>query len=344
MNFHFNPNWPAIPKFDGIGPPGGGLWIFRWDEGMCWISAVDNYKCGEDGTVRITVGLIPPGHGIFYSYSACVAHGDVTITSIEPHKGLSATINIKIDDDYDGTAVICGKVGIGGQVLQEVVVESPFSGGKLAWEKALALPPQFQVSTIYRGGYQLDCGCQEITVTCTKCDDSEMTWNTTASAETVAANSSCSVAVEDPYGTSGPFNWEVTGSGFWLDSGYSTKILTNAGSSILVYTEPEACGSATVVCTGCGGNSTSGVIRCTVGTWDLIESCTGTCSGSGSTCRNIIDQYKHENQYYQFGCSVTCASVTCNGSEGECNDGGFCRDYSIAKNCGQYHKYEWICE
>jgi len=334
MNLHFNPNWPAIPKFDGVGPPGGGLWIFRWDEGMCWISAVGSYECGKDDTLRMSVGLVPPGHEISYSYSAHVVQGDVIITSIEPHKGLSATINIRANDDFDGAAAICGKVGIGGQVLQEVVVESPFSGGKLAWEKALALPPQFQVSTTYREGYQLDCGCQDFDVECDTCDDSGLNW-IADDPVLVNRNQSTLVTIEDSLGKGGPYSWEVTGG-----TGLSMANAVTIGTSNYLVASDSACGSGYITVTGCDGNVIQGNAKCSTGeyvlnwTMDSIgcsDSCgncckPGTCWGTHTSAISHrypdgINRVTYPSQLDMCGCSTYCMNDPINCPDATCCDG-----------------------
>jgi len=270
MNFHFNPNWPTIPEFDGVGPPGEGLWIFRWDRGMCWVSATGNYECGEDNTLRVSVGLVPPGHGVSYSYSAYVIQGDVTITNIEPHKGLSATIHFTSGANYDGPATICAGANVSGQLLQEVVVKSPFTGstGILQWQRALALPPVFQVSTTYYEGINYDCGCQDFNIVC--CNDTLMEYDEASSTGSMARDASGTIYITDS-GRGNPYTYNIVGAGFWLDPYYTITTISSNKKYAMVYTDDTACGKATVTVTGCGGNNVSGEIMCTEGQWEPTD-------------------------------------------------------------------------
>lgn len=98
---------------------------------------------------------------------------------------------------------------------------------------------------------------------CQSCDCSlGLTWDTETSAETVAPNSSCTVAVSDAGGKCGPFTWTVSGTGFSLENE------TTIGPSNTLIADASACGSAEINVIGCDGKTgASGFVRCTIGRW-----------------------------------------------------------------------------
>lgn len=110
------------------------------------------------------------------------------------------------------------------------------------------------------------------------CDDTTMSWNDPGSADTVARNANCTVAILDTLGKGGPYSWAVSGTGFTLTDA------TTIGLSNTLNADATACGTATVTVTGCGGTAVTGYVRCTTGNWVRIYTC-GTCANFYTGCR-----------------------------------------------------------
>jgi len=293
MQFKPFPSWPTSPPElprGSIIPEEAGLWIFRWDKGICWLGTT-NPVCGEPDTLRISLGLVPPGHDYTFGYDAVVIEGDIGIHTIEYEPtDQSATIHFMPGTDYEGPATICAGANASGQLLQEVVVKSPFTGptGILQWQRALALPPAFQLSTTYYEGISYDCGCQDFDVVC--CNDTLMDYDEASSVSLMARNSSGTVYITDS-GRGNPYIYNISGTGFWFDAYYTITTIKSDKKYVTVYADNTACGKATILITGCGGNSITGEIMCTEGQWeptDTHEECLIYHVGAELSCDNFV--------------------------------------------------------
>lgn len=280
MNFRMpTPDWPSDPK-PGFGG-GPGLWTFRFAPGICYLS-VANPECGIPDTIRIDLGLVPPGHDYGFSYAAESVMGEISILDIEyAPTDQSATIHFLPDDEFEGETTICAKAYAGGQIIEEFTVISPFSGptGILSWVRAMALPPAFQVSTTYYGAITYDCGCRELDVFCDLCDDTGMSWS--AGVVSIGQSDSVLVTITDTLNKGGPYTWSV-GSG----TGFSWQSAVTTGKSNYLETTGSACGTAVLTVTGCDGNAIQGYAKCSAGQWSTAFTISGPSAGCGANCGN----------------------------------------------------------
>ena len=110
--------------------------------------------------------------------------------------------------------------------------------------------------------------------------------------ETIARNSNMGIIVDNG---AGPFTWEVLGTGFTLGSAE-----TEEGSNTLIC-DGVACGLCTITVTDYCGESVTGYVRCTTGSWRDTDDCNEQCEGSGGTAGILYltyDQYR-----YMVACS-----------------------------------------
>lgn len=73
-------------------------------------------------------------------------------------------------------------------------------------------------------------------------------------------------------GGSADFTSVISGTGFWLDPGFTTKTITAGGGRTFIYTDADACGTATITITDGCGSLISREILSTEGIWELITS------------------------------------------------------------------------
>jgi hypothetical protein len=165
------------------------------------------------------------------------------------------------------------------------------------------------------------------------------------------------------------YTWEVTDTGFILSEG-ATKGLTNT-----LIANDTACGTATIIVTDKRGDSCTGYVRCTAGSWAKKE--TGYACGFEGSCtfttfecittKEIIKGYQKwlfpdTDAYCVYGetCDLSGLDWDLSGGGGACNnpvtyspscgsgitchDGGSCS--GGAGNCiyRQYDYYEWECQ
>ena len=115
------------------------------------------------------------------------------------------------------------------------------------------------------------------------CSGTVTSWDSVNSADTVVRERSAGVFVN---GSGTDITWTVSGTGFWLDGGYSVTSLADGGTSVTVYCDDVACGSGTITATACDGTTATGYIRCTTGVWvDKGNICQdGATGGVGTSC------------------------------------------------------------
>jgi len=244
---------------------GKTTWIFS--EGNCSLTTFGG-DCGESiiisGSVWRAFFFSGPGT---VSWSVTSSDSELArIEEIEPHtNGTFVSISVQLSDVKSGTATICAEATMVGLMTKEVAYENlpwkTFGGWHIApggWspslEYSMANLPYLYVK---RKEVGWDCGCVDIEVVC-ECEGAS--WDTDASAKTVAPDSFCSVAIKDASG--GSRTWTVGGTGAWLDAEFTKTSLTNQANSVTIYTDVTACGSISV--SACGA---TGYVRCTVGQW-----------------------------------------------------------------------------
>lgn len=293
---HFRPPtpwWPRTPPGKPWPPSGGPLWIFRWDPGMCFLGAV-NADCGEEFSLGVTIGLVPPtlgGGQPSVQWQAVSSHpAQVVISSIEPsYVSYGATIRGSISDDFNETASICVSASIGGQILKEVVYESPFGYGPgYLRYRATGVGNTFgelePVSEVWTEGPGYDCGCAEFVVDCNPCRDcdEETPVMTFVTQQMGYVDGSWSVLSQGlgiaDYGSikAECFTWEV--SCVSEDCG----TLSDATGYTTTYTIYDYDGEAEEN-TGCNGNPTI-TLKCNgiaVDTLDIAVNTAATGTGTG---------------------------------------------------------------
>jgi hypothetical protein len=134
-----------------------------------------------------------------------------------------------------------------------------------------AIPYQVTVKTAHYG--MMNEVGQDFTVgVCTalgfvlRCEDPDpLEWDYATSAQTVARNSSATVAV---LGGEGPYKWRIDGQGFTL------QYIETTGLSNTVSADSTACGSAIITVTDkCGQKVTDGIRCSTSGRWVRLPGC-----------------------------------------------------------------------
>lgn len=260
------PSWKR-PEFDP-----GGIWppprkhTFIFDDGICSLSGKSG-DCGETIFLNGWIGLIPPG-SLEREYQWIAQSSDDVGAQIQGIKlslgGISASIQVKLGDDFTGTVTICAQASqVSGSFLKEIAFMVPSQIGGVptvpGWIPSFPyalrnLPPLYEVREEARGW---DCGCVDLEVVC-ECTGA--TWDSTTSAEAIVRESSCTVAITD--GGSGTKTWSVSGTGFWFDEGYTITSLDTTANSVTLYADATACGTAVIA--ACGA---TGYVKCTTGSW-----------------------------------------------------------------------------
>ena len=134
------------------------------------------------------------------------------------------------------------------------------------------------LQTVY-GQAASDPCCITLASLCDPCTDLvAVSWDYTNSAATIAQSASVSIFVADGLG---PFNWEVTGTGFTLGSAQ-----TATGENTLI-SDASACGTATITVTDVCPDSCTGYVRCTTGEWAAYSS--NVCELSGAAAGYTIN-------------------------------------------------------
>jgi hypothetical protein len=117
------------------------------------------------------------------------------------------------------------------------------------------------------------------------CDDSAMAWDDAGSGDTIVREGTCNLAITDNGTAGAPYDWSVTGTGYWFDQAYSITSLQTSAKQVTLYADNTACGAASIIVNGCGANSVSGEVRGTIGQWIRRYCRTGIeCPGCGWPC------------------------------------------------------------
>jgi hypothetical protein len=169
------------------------------------------------------------------------------------------------------------------------------------------------------------------------CDDTGLAWDDPTSADTVARNANCTVAILDTLGKGGPYTWAVSGTGFTLTNA------TTVGLSNTLNADASACGTATVTVTGCNGATVTGYVRCTTGVWTVVSTCgtpLGGCNMYYCTCTWYEGKDRHIVRYCLFDPGYTCSGCAKIGVCTAYANGPYC---TTANYCAYHQISEWTC-
>lgn len=308
------PTWPRTPDAGQV-PSKDRTWTFIWDPGICTIMPASP-NCGEEFNISVSIGLLPPGSQLKTIEWAAQSSNAICVEILSITNGISGRIHCKAGDECnEGVVSICVKGTLIGSIREELMVANPFRDiGSLDYRVATGLPALS--SSFKESGYTYDCGCIDIPLDC--CGVGTITWDDALSGETVARNSYVLVAIEDS-GSSGPYTWSISGTGFWLDEAFSKTTEATAGLTNIIYTDETACGACTITVINCDGSSqVVGYVRATTGLWCIISDIDFCSSYAGSACNNTETEGKY--QYYDVflngtvdppGCAGVCHNTPC---------------------------------
>lgn len=321
---------PGGMRPEGMWPkePGKSYWSqFIFQEGKCSFHA-ETGECGEliklDASIdQLCMG--PRSGDTTYVWNAASSNQELAIIQpIEQHLfGASATIPIQLSEENSGTVTICVTAQIAsGSFIKEIRFPVPLPWWDPKYDYRWQIL-RYMLANVFPSKERRlkdklwDCGCVDLEV---ECACTGASWDTAGSAETVAAGLSCAIAITDVGAVKK--TWSVSGTGFWLDAGFTITSLETVANSIVLYTDASACGSATI--TVCG---TTGYVRCTTGLWaykGTIVGLTGLADigPDGERWYQKILDYRRQKQRISDSNYV----------------GGYsCGDYTIcADNCANY--------
>jgi hypothetical protein len=167
-----------------------------------------------------------------------------------------------------------------------------------------------------------DCSVQTITGTVTFPASWGCDWLATNPNE-IARNSSGLIRLKNGRL---PFQWQMSGNGFWFDAAHTITTIQTIDPSVTVYVGSSACGSATLTATDSSGCSTTGTVRTNAGSWVLVTRDQCVMSGTynytiGGWFGLVRGGMKQELVTYYSGacrpggpgysCSNPCPGVSC---------------------------------
>jgi hypothetical protein len=131
--------------------------------------------------------------------------------------------------------------------------------------------------------------------------------------ETIGSNSNTEIVF---YGGSGPYEYTITGDGFWFDQGFTKTETTATKSFITIYTDASSCGVGEITILDRCKKTASCTIRNTSGQWGAVtpgrmccgEKDGGGGCGAGSICRRTEGECRQSTRFSQ-----------CQGAAGSCN-------------------------
>ena len=155
-----------------------------------------------------------------------------------------------------------------------------------------------------------------------KCENVDpMSWDTDLSGTTITRNGSCVVAI---LGGFGPYKWTVSGTDFSMQT-ESTPI---DGRTNLLLAGSDACGVATITIKDNCENTVTGSVRCTTGSWHLLDTSSGCVAGGAATsydCPGGIGHLIREDIAYKCDSFIYYASGAFYNPTYGCTDcAGFC--------------------
>lgn len=238
---------------------------------------------------------------------------------------------VVFDTDVKGIVTVTGDAYCsGGAEGCRGVIPADACTGKDYLELHLELISTFCTApkTIVKDG-EICYKVEKIPCTCSSADPIVFVYGTPNEPPTVVRSSSVNVTIT---GGVSPYTWTITGTGFWLDAGYTTKTAITTGLTITVYSDGTGCGTGLIVVTDSCSQTGNGAVRSTTGSWtiDVIKcptcfSCTGSaCVGKTTpingpyTSRIATNGYRYESAYRLIEYVVTSScytSINCGGTD-----------------------------
>ncbi len=173
-----------------------------------------------------------------------------------------------------------------------------------------------------------------------------MTWDSGSSTSEIARNDSGSVSVNDGKPL---YNWNISGTGFWFDAGFTLTELETPSASIIVYTDETACGAGFIsVSDDCGGDA-QGFVRCTEeSSWvkDAVFEChiSGAYTTKAGNSHILIGGRYKIVQFYDYshlhGPVPPCGEYDCTANCGdpECDETTGCSP-CVEMKCSDYDEF-----
>ncbi len=155
------------------------------------------------------------------------------------------------------------------------------------------------------------------------CCDATITAYDSGSDDTIVRSGTATVAVT---GSGNSIDWTISGTGFYFDAGFSVTSLTAVGTSVTVYADNTACGSATITATACDDTTATGYLREQGNSeWSAISwACPIPGAQTGANER-IEGKYKVTQTFQTcqgFTGPDTCGTVDCT-TRGACSGDDF---------------------
>lgn len=317
QQMHLNLNLPSWSKYKwpqliatpfgdiDAAPPeifGEKFHLFKFAPPSCDSLPASDLFCGGSTVIIFSIWNTPPysiGSGWTWKttiLSQEATTDDLTI-NIDPGEGAEALVRVEIiagEQLTNGALTICVEAKFVGSGMLEGKAVIP-DGGPKNYADFIKVSGQgsnstfnwlqshdaaFQTTRDIRGTV-LKC-CREIEVVgC--CDSSFTGWD--ANSNEVAQSSSITITATGTEGGGDDFVWSLSmlnGSGFWLDSGFTTTTVTGATLGVIVYTDAAACGQCILTGVACDGSTPGSgwVINSTAGEWDIYSpqyTCVDTC-------------------------------------------------------------------
>lgn len=347
---------PYIPggNFGEISNGNPGLAHIIFGEAACYWNILNPPYCiKEDQIITITADYFFKADFNFIANIVADSIG-VTLSQLPGEEGRAwddQDFKVSFPENADGEVVICGFASayvLISQTFEVIVAGMPVGihlvdGGLVPIERGQTRKSPVLLKANY-GTKGANCGCITIKSSCDPCTGiTPLSWDSGASATTVARNASVTVAVQDGLG---PYNWTVSGTGFSLataqTSGVSNTLIAGAA----------ACGSATISVTDQCSGSVINYVRCTTGQWGNV---TAGCILGGVPDSNVNGSMekisgKYKQQQIIAGCSGTeiggCDATDCSAycGSGGCINCTSCLDWICSDtNLGNTQCGEWCC-
>jgi len=164
-------------------------------------------------------------------------------------------------------------------------------------------------------------------------ENGDIAINTGEASSTISPLGGVQVAVQ---GGMGPYKWEISGTGFWLNADHNETERFTWSQIISVYADANAVGYGTLTITDVCGGQVVWYILSTAGNWTL-DCDTGykspcTCQRGASTTTEIVDYFKYITTYAccleagnASGCGAEHATPDQYGSHDDYPPNGYCK-------------------
>ncbi len=343
------PDWHIIPPRVGQYPPNDGTYhTYIFSPGIVSIFVQGPAECGE--TVRGFAGVSLQGpHSRDARNAWKFTSSDdrarvVNVKYFPPITQHSADFDVEVDEVSEELEVqICAKVALQGDLIRAVTGPKTGAGAiQVPMPGVFGTPDQpptvpTQPLDVWED-YEYPEECADLTLE--PCVCTEATWD---SGDDVTLGQSDDVVVSiTSTPPNSPKTWNISGTGFWFDAGYTVTSLETDANSVTVYTDGSACGSGTI--TVCG---VTGYVRCTTGKWVVDTHCsnfancgggcgTAGCEGTQGAAFKYHDQYCHMLVNVCGVCILLPQTCTEYGAYGDCLANFRC-SHHYSTLC------EWVC-